>query len=137
MGHAGARLAAENLRPGGHLPPAEKLHTLLAGDDLQPLLGLVAGKRGLGQEEHAHGVIPGAAQGNAHVSGDFFKKLVGNLQKDAHAVAGLSSGVLAGAVLQLFHDLQRVVHGLVGGDAVNGYHGADAAGVVLQGQGAA
>lgn len=59
---------------------------------------------------------------------------MGNLQQDAHAVTGLSSGVLAGAVLQLFHDLQRVVHRLVGGDAIDGYHGADAAGVVLQGQ---
>ena len=61
----------------------------------------------------------------------FFKEFMGNLKQDTHPIAGLTGGVLAGAVLQLFHDLQGVVHRLVGGMAVNSNHRADAAGVVF------
>ena len=57
---------------------------------------------------------------------------MGDLEHDANAVAGLSGGVLAGAVLQLFHDFQSVVHGLVGFPALQVHHRTDAAGVVLK-----
>ena len=57
---------------------------------------------------------------------------MGDLEQDAHAVAGLALGVLAGPVLQLLHDLQGVVHRGVAPAAPDVHHGADAAGVVLK-----
>ena len=36
-----------------------------------------------------------------------------DLQQDADAVASLSVGVFSRAVLQVFYDMQRVIHGLV------------------------
>ena len=57
---------------------------------------------------------------------------MGDLDQNAHAVAGLAGGVLSGPVLQLFHDLQGSVHRLVGGTALGIHHSADAAGVVLE-----
>ena len=58
---------------------------------------------------------------------------MGDLEQDAHAVPGLPFRVLAGPVLQLFHNLQRVVHGPVARAALDVHHGADSAGVVLKG----
>ena len=57
---------------------------------------------------------------------------MGDLQQDADTVAGLPGSVLAGPVLQLLHNLQRVVHRAVIGFAVDADHRADAAGVMLQ-----
>ena len=131
-GHAGAGLFTQHLRMGGHIPPAQEGHALLGHDDLQHLLGLGPPQRVGGEEEHTHAVIPLAAQADALGGGCLHHELVGHLEHDAHAVAGLAGGVLAGAVLQLFHDFQRVVHSFVCLDALQADHGADAAGVVLQ-----
>ena len=54
------------------------------------------------------------------------------MQHDAHAVAGLALGVLAGAVLKALHDGQRVADGLVALAALDVHDGTDAAGVVLE-----
>ena len=103
---------------GGHVPPAQEGHALLGHDDLQHLLGLGTLQGVGGEKEHAHAVIPLAAQADALGGGRLHHQLVGHLEHDAHAVAGLAGGVLAGAVLQLFHDLQGVIHGFVGLDAL-------------------
>ena len=131
-GHAVQSPLAQDLRVGGHLPPAQKLHALLGHDDLQHLLGLGPLEGVRGEEEHAHAVVPGSAQGDALGGGRPDHQGVGDLHHEAHAVAGLAGGVLAGPVLQLFHDLQRVVHHAVGAAALQVHHRADAAGVVLE-----
>ena len=56
---------------------------------------------------------------------------MGNLQQNPNAITGLARGVLAGPVLQLFHDLQGVVHGFVALPSVDSYHRANTAGVVF------
>ena len=61
------------------------------------------------------------------------KKLVGDLEEDAHTVAGLALGVLSGPVLQLFHDFQGVVHRPVALQALDIHHGTDSTGVMLKG----
>ena len=80
IGHTVQGLLAENLRPGGHIPPAQELHALLAGDDLQPLLGLPPGQGLPGEEEHAHAVVPGPAQVDPHGRGGLGEKRMGNLE---------------------------------------------------------
>ena len=131
-GHAVPRLAAQNFRAGGHLPPAQKAQTLFLADDLKQLFRLVALQFVLREKEHAHAVFPLSAQGNAQPGGRFLEEFVADLQKDAHAVAGFALGVLAGAVLQMLHDLQGVVQRLVALAALDVHHRADAAVVVLK-----
>ena len=55
-----------------------------------------------------------------------------DLQHDAHAVTGLALGILAGAVLQPFHDAQGIADRLVALAALDVHHRADAAGIVLE-----
>ncbi len=132
MGHAGPGPLPQRLGPDGHVPPAQELHALLGHDDLQHLLCLGPLQAVHGEKEHPHAVIPLTPQGDSKVPGGFYHQLVGHLEQQAHAVAGLSGGVLSGAVLQLFHDLQRVVHRLMGLSALDVHDRADAAGVVLK-----
>ena len=131
-GHAVQRLLAQDLRMDRHLPPAQEADALLVGDNLQHFLGLIAQEPVLRHKEHAHAVVPGAAQGDTAGRRRLFEEFMGNLQQDTHAVAGFSGGVLTGAVLQLFHDFQRIIHGAVVGLAVDTDDGTDAAGVMLQ-----
>ena len=57
---------------------------------------------------------------------------MGDLEQEAHAVAGLPGGVLSGTVLQFLDDLEGVVYRFVGLPAFEVHHRADAAGVVLE-----
>ena len=131
-GHTSQGLFAQHLRMGGNIPPAQEFHALLGHDNLQHLLGLGPLEVVGGEEEHAHAVVSFLSQGDALGGGCLDHQLVGDLDHQSHTITGLSGGILTGAVLQLFHDLQGVVHRLVGLDAPQAHHGADAAGVVLQ-----
>ena len=131
-GHALYRPPAQHLRVGGHVPPAQKFHAALGHDDLQHLFGLGALEAVVGEKEHAHAVVPFPAQGDSFLRRGLHHQLVGNLNHQAHAVSGFAGGVLAGAVLQLFHDFQGVIHRLIGFDSADADHGADTAGVVLK-----
>ena len=115
-----------------HVPPAQEVHALLVNDNLQHLLRLGPFELVLGEEEHAHAVVPLLPQGEALLLRPAAEQPVGNLEQDAHAVAGLSGGVLAGPVLQLFYDFQGVVHSAIGSAPLDVHHRADAAGVVLK-----
>ena len=107
---------------------------MAAHDDLEHLLRLQARERVLREEEHADAVAARLAQIlHAAVRRGFDHEPVRNLHHETHAVAGFAAGVPAGAVLQLFDDLQRVVHGAVRLLAADADHRADAAGVVLKG----
>ncbi len=104
MGHTASRLLPQHLRMDRHVPPAQELQSLLVHNDLQHLLGLGPPDPVLGEEEHPHAIIPFTPQSDSEVTGGFYHQPVGHLEQQAHAVAGLSGGVLSGAVLQLFHD---------------------------------
>ena len=56
---------------------------------------------------------------------------MGDLREDSHAVAHLSGGVLAGAVFQLLHDVQSVIHHTSVLTPVNIHDTADAAGIMF------
>ena len=57
---------------------------------------------------------------------------MGHLDHQAYAIAHLAGGILAGAMLQFFHDLQRPVYGIIGLYPLNADHRADTAGVMLK-----
>ena len=131
-GHFRQRLVAQHLGAHRHLPPADELHPLPLCDELEHLHGLIPAQVVLGEEEHPHPVVPFAPQLKAQLRRRFGEKAVGDLQQNTHAVAGLACGVLSRPVLQLFHDLQRVVHRLMGLSALDVHNGPNAAGVVLE-----
>ena len=60
-GHAGQSLFAQDRLVGGDVPPAQELHALLGHDDLHHLLGLGPLQAVVGEEKHAHAVVPFAA----------------------------------------------------------------------------
>ena len=134
-----------DLRPGGvgfladdgnvhrHLTPAidrvAEPQDLGLDDAAAMFLG---GEIGLGQEHHAH--RQPAAAGLVAGAGDVFpEEVLGNLDMDAGAVAGLAVGVHRAPVP---HRLQGVDAGdddLAAGLAVDGRHQSDATRVVLLG----
>ena len=131
-GHFIPCLPPQHLGAYRHLPPADELHPLPLCDELEHLHGLIPAQVVLGEKEHPHPVVPFAPQLKAQLRRRFGEKAVGDLQQNTHAVAGLARGVLSRPVLQLFHDLQRVVHRLMGLSALDVHNGPNAAGVVLE-----
>ena len=131
--HTVPGLLPQYLRMNRRLPPKGEIKPFLFDNDLQKLLGLGAQHHILGEEKHSHAVFPFLPQLLAALFGDGAEKRVGNLEHNADAVAYLPGGVLAGAVLQLFHDFQGVVHHPAALDAPDVDHRADAAGVVFKG----
>ena len=126
---------SQHLRADRDRPPSEKLHPVASDDDLQHFLRLQALQGLLRQEEHADAVASRRAQ---IVDSDLPRRLhhqpVGNLHHQPDAVSGFAAGVLAGAMLQFLHDLQRVVHGPVTLLAADADDRADPAGIVLHGR---
>ena len=108
------------------------MQAFLFADDLEQLFVLVAAQLLLREKEHTDAVFPLLAQRDAGLGGSLFKELVANLQKNAHAVASFALGVLAGAVFQMFDDLQRIVNGFVALASLDVHHGANAAVVMFK-----
>ncbi len=121
----------QDLRADRHRAPAQELHPLCA-DDLEHLLGLAALEGVLWEEEHADAVVPLPAHCKAAFLNRLGKEFVGDLDQDPHTVAGFTLGVFPGAVLQLFHNLQRFIHGTVAFPPFDVHHRANAAGIVLK-----
>lgn len=132
VGHLGQCLLAQHLWADRHLPPAQKFHAFLGHNDLEHLLSLIAPESVLGKEKHTYAIVPRLPQLDAALRGRLLKKLVGDLEEDAHAVTGLSLSVLSRSMLQLLHDFQRTVHRLIALAALDVHHGSDAAGIVLK-----
>ena len=115
-----------------HLSPAKQLKAPLLQNDLKHFAGEISLQRVLGEEEHAHAVVPLVSQSDADLCGCLGKKRVGNLRQDPHSVTNLSSSVFACAVFQFFYDRKGVIQDLVLLDAVYTDNSSDAAGIVLK-----
>ena len=131
-GHAVPGFVAQNFGADGNFAPPQERQPLFFADDLKQFLGLVAAQFILREEEHTNAVFPLLAQVNAKGSGSFLEKLVADLGQDANTVAGFALGVLAGAMLQMLHDLQRILDGFMGLAALDVHHRADTAVVMFQ-----
>ena len=72
------------------------------------------------------------AKADVQFFGHLGEELVADLQQNAHTVAGLALGILAGTVLQPFHNGQCIVHRLMALASLDIHHSANAAGIVLK-----
>ena len=131
-GHTLHRPLSQHGRVTGNLTPAEEGESFLFHDDLEHLLCLVPLQFILGKEEHADAVFPLSAQLDSQRLCHLPEKVMGDLRQDAHTVTGLSFRILSCAVLQIFHDLQRVFHGGTGFCSLNVHTRADTAVVMLK-----
>ena len=123
---------AKHLRTYRHLSPAEEFHTVARNNDLQHLLRLQTLQRFLRQEEHPEAVASGRAQIiNPDLPGCLHHQPVRDLHHQPDTVSGLAAGVLPCAMLQLLHNLQRVVHGTVALLAPDADDSSDPAGIML------
>ena len=130
--HAAAGRVAQNIRAGGNFTPAQEGQALLLADDFKQLFGLVAAQFFLREEKHADSVAAFFTQGDPGGSGRFGKEFVPDLHQDANAVAGFALGIFAGAVLQMFNNLEGVIDGAVRFAALDIHHRANAAVVMLK-----
>ena len=131
-GHAVPGPLAQNLGIHRHLPPAQKLHPVLFHQNLKELLPLAAVKPVLGKEKHADGIASWPLQVDSLLCRGGGKEGMGDLKENAHAVAGLPGGILAGPVLQLLHDLQRAVYRAVRARSGDVHHRADPTGIMFE-----
>ena len=132
IGHAFHRTLSQHRGHAGNLTPAEEGESLLFHDDLEHLLRLIPLQFILGEEEHADAVFPLSAKLNSQRLCHLPEKVMGDLRQDTHAVAGLSFRILSCAVLQIFHDLQRIFHGGTGFYSLDVHTRADTAVVMLK-----
>ncbi len=119
-----------DLRRHRHWPPTQQVHSLPLGQNFQEFLAPPPPKGILGKKN-----IPtppwGAAwaRSTPHLLGRSDKEGMADLQEDP-TVPSLAGGVLPRPVLQLFHDLQGVLHRPAGRAAPSVHYRTDAAGVV-------
>ena len=93
----------------------------------------ITGESGVGKSETAIELVKrGFRERFSRLLRCFFKKSMWNLRHNANAIAGGAVSVLAGAVLKLFNDLQRVVYCPMRFLPADIDNGADAAGVMLR-----
>jgi len=116
----------------GDLPPAKEGKAFFLYDDFKHLFCLIAGQLILGEEEHAHAVLPLLPEKVPAFLRDALKKRMGDLEHNPHAVAHLSGGILPRAVLQMLYDFQRVIHHPVAPAPLNIDYCADPAGIMFK-----
>ncbi len=114
-----------------HVAPTQ--HDLALGADraLQLLFAGQARSRFLGQEHHRHAVLAGRGQDDALLAELVAVQRIGDLNKDARAVAHELVGPDRAAVIQVFQDLQTLLDDCVAFLALDMGHEADAAGVMF------
>ena len=132
VGHAAPGLFAQDLRTDRHVPPEQQLQPLAREDHLQQLPAAHALERVLREEDHGRAVIARVRERLPRLLRRLLKQRVRQLRHDADAVAGGAVGVLAGAVRELFDDLQRAVERFMCSLSADIDNSADAAGVMLR-----
>ena len=96
---------------------------------------MVARADGVARQEHrAHAVLAFGRQRHAEAARFLAEKLVGNLDQDAGAVAGVDLAPAGAAMQQVDENLQRLADDGVRAHAFDVDDEADAAGVVLEGR---
>ena len=130
--HAAPRFFAQDLRTDRHIPPEQQPQPLARQDHLQQLSAAHAFERILRKKDHGNAVIARFRERFSRLLRCFFKKSMWNLRHNADSITGGAVSVLAGAVLKLFNDLQRVVYCPMRFLPADIDNGADAAGVMLR-----
>src|SRR4029453_11220781 len=113
------------------LAPAEDVAALIPGDCGEHLHHVVAGGLVVGGEEEAGTVVAFGRQEYVLLLADLAEEVVGHLDEDACAVAGIDLAAAGAAVLQVLEGDDAVADDLVRLLAVEADDEADAAGVML------
>jgi len=126
------RRIAEEMVVGRHVAPAEHELALFLDDRVQQDLHLLA-LLGIARQEHqAAPVLGGTGKGDLEASALPPQELVGHLQQDAGAVAGVRLAAAGATVQEVDQHLQGLAHDRVRAPALDVDDESDAAGVVLE-----
>ena len=113
-------------------PPAEEHLALLGDDRLEELLAeLLLGRVGRGEERARRRSCPGSGSVDAQRPAARREELVGDLDQDARAVAGVVLAAAGAAVVEVHQRRQAVADELVRLPSLQVDDEADAAAVVL------
>ncbi len=123
---------SKHCRHSGHVAPAQKFQPFLLCNDLKHLFGLISLQLILREKEGAHTVFPLAADLKTERSCHPDHKLMRHLRENTHAVSRLALRVLSGSVLQILHNLKRILHSGAALFAFDVDAGADTAVVVFK-----
>ena len=134
QGLTGLRARAETGVVGRNLTPAQEMEALLRHDSLEEPEALDATDLVRRQEDHAHAVAAAAAELEPRLSRLFREELVGDLDGQAGAVAGVLLGSGRASMLEVDQYGQGIANDGVGPPACDIDHEAEAARVVLKGR---
>ena len=123
---------AQHLVVGGDLAPAEEVLALTPDELAEEVHGEGAGVLIAVAEEHAHAVGAARGQVDAKLGALVVEELVGGLDEDAGAVAGVDLGAAGAAVVEVGERLDRLLDDHVGAVSLEVHEEADAARVVLE-----
>ena len=112
--------------------PSKEIQTFFLYNNFKNIFRLISFQLILGKKEHSHSVIPLSAESDAKRLTDLAEESVGNLQKNSHAVSGLSFRILSCSVFQVFHNPEGACNSTVAFHTFNIYNCTDPAVIMFK-----
>ena len=123
---------AERTVVGRYGAPAQEVLAFRLDDLLEGHLQLAALPRIPGQVHHAHAVLTGGRQGDAHTLGFAGQELVGHLDEDARTVACVGFTAARAAMVQIPKNLEPLLDHRMSLGSLDVGHKTDATRVVFE-----
>ena len=132
MGFGGFGGFAERTVVGGHGTPTEEVLPFGLDDLLEGHFQFAALPRVAGQVHHAHAVLAGRRQGDAHALGFVGQELVRHLDEDAGSVSRIGFAAAGATMVEIAEDLEPLLNHRVGLGSLDVGDKADATSVVFE-----
>ena len=131
-GHTFSCLTSQNLRKYRNRPPAQKLQIFLFKNNLKHFFRLCTADLMLRKKQLGNSIFPFSANIKSLFFAYFFKKFMGNLQKDPYSVTSLAFCILSCTMFQMLYNPQGIGNCFMCFFAFNIYYCTDTAVIMFK-----